>query len=93
MAAAGSTLYILLAIALFAGLMFGLALHPGGRKWRRQYEEERALRRTAEERADANERTLHEERSRRPLHPSEVRTDLDEKPVYISGRDAPITRG
>lgn len=36
-----TTQYIALAIALVAGWLFGLASHPGGRKWRQRYADER----------------------------------------------------
>lgn len=35
------TQYIALAIALVAGWLFGLASHPGGRKWKTRYAAER----------------------------------------------------
>lgn len=36
-----TTQYIALAIALVAGWLFGLASHPGGRKWKARYVAER----------------------------------------------------
>ena len=36
------TQYIALAVALIAGWLFGLASHPGGRKWKQRYADERA---------------------------------------------------
>lgn len=36
-----STQYVALAIALIAGWLFGLASHPGGRKWKTRYIAER----------------------------------------------------
>jgi hypothetical protein len=36
-----STQYIALAVALIAGWLFGLASHPGGRKWKTRYTAER----------------------------------------------------
>lgn len=35
------TQWIALAITLIAGWLFGLASHPGGRKWKQRYAEER----------------------------------------------------
>lgn len=35
------TQYLALAVALIAGWLFGLASHPGGRKWRDRYAAER----------------------------------------------------
>lgn len=35
------TQYIALAVALVAGWLFGLASHPGGRKWKTRYAAER----------------------------------------------------
>ncbi|QNE31734.1 hypothetical protein F1C10_07155 [Sphingomonas sp. NBWT7] len=35
------TQWLALAIALIAGWLFGLASHPGGRKWKQRYAEER----------------------------------------------------
>ena len=36
-----TTQYVALAIALVAGWLFGLASHPGGRKWKDRYAAER----------------------------------------------------
>jgi hypothetical protein len=36
-----TTQYVALAIALVAGWLFGLASHPGGRKWKQRYADER----------------------------------------------------
>jgi len=36
-----TTQYAALAIALIAGWLFGLASHPGGRKWQQRYADER----------------------------------------------------
>ena len=35
------TQYVALAVALIAGWLFGLASHPGGRKWKQRYADER----------------------------------------------------
>ncbi|WP_085810465.1 hypothetical protein [Sphingomonas sp. TZW2008] len=35
------TQWLALAVALIAGWLFGLASHPGGRKWKQRYAEER----------------------------------------------------
>ncbi|MDQ2878401.1 MAG: hypothetical protein M3R41_04920 [Pseudomonadota bacterium] len=82
--------WIVVALAVFGGLMFGLALHPGGKKWRLRYDDEVAKRRAAETRVTAVEQELSEERRRHTLRSDEVRGDLDHKPVYISP-DAPRT--
>jgi predicted flap endonuclease-1-like 5' DNA nuclease len=37
------TQYIVLALILVVGWLFGLASHPGGRKWRTRFEHERTL--------------------------------------------------
>ncbi|MCM8729444.1 hypothetical protein ACFO8O_00485 [Hephaestia sp. GCM10023244] len=54
------TQYAVLALLLVAGWLFGLASHPGGRKWRDRYEAEReahaAYRDQADARIDALER-------------------------------------
>lgn len=36
-----TTQYVALAIALVAGWLFGLASHPGGRRWKQRYADER----------------------------------------------------
>ena len=36
-----TTQYIALVVALIAGWLFGLASHPGGKKWKQRYAEER----------------------------------------------------
>lgn len=36
-----TTQYVALAVALVAGWLFGLASHPGGRRWKQRYAEER----------------------------------------------------
>lgn len=36
-----TTQYIALAVALVAGWLFGLASHPGGKKWKQRYADER----------------------------------------------------
>ncbi len=37
------TQWIALAVALVAGWLFGLASHPGGRKWKQRYVDERTV--------------------------------------------------
>ena len=36
-----TTQYIALVVALIAGWLFGLASHPGGKKWKQRYADER----------------------------------------------------
>ena len=36
-----TTQYVALAVALVAGWLLGLASHPGGRRWKQRYAEER----------------------------------------------------
>jgi hypothetical protein len=36
-----TTQYVALAVALIAGWLFGLASHPGGRRWKQRYVDER----------------------------------------------------
>ncbi len=38
-----TTQYVALAVALIAGWLFGLASHPGGRKWQQRYADEREV--------------------------------------------------
>ena len=58
------TQYAVLALLLVAGWFFGLASHPGGRKWRTRYEEEReahaAYRRETETQRKADAERLAE---------------------------------
>lgn len=37
------TQWLALAVALIAGWLFGLASHPGGRKWKQRYADERDI--------------------------------------------------
>ena len=37
------TQWVALAVALIAGWLFGLASHPGGRKWKQRYADEREV--------------------------------------------------
>lgn len=66
------TQFAALALALIAGWLFGLASHPGGRKWKERYAAEReahaAHRRDGETRlAEANRRTAELERENERL--------------------------
>ena len=36
-----TTQYVALVVALIAGWLFGLASHPGGKKWKQRYADER----------------------------------------------------
>lgn len=47
------TQYAALAVALIAGWLFGLASHPGGRRWKQRYAEEREAHALARKDADA----------------------------------------
>lgn len=66
-----TTQYAALAVALLAGWLFGLASHPGGRKWRERFAAERdahaATRTGLEQRlaeADARATALEQENAR-----------------------------
>ncbi|MFW2852894.1 hypothetical protein ACM61V_13345 [Sphingomonas sp. TX0543] len=66
------TQYLALAVALIAGWLFGLASHPGGRRWRDRYATERdahAATRTDADRklSEANARISELERENRRL--------------------------
>jgi hypothetical protein len=94
------TQYIALAVALFAGWLFGLASHPGGKKWKARYATERdahaaTAKRVAELEGEnarlaravpaADERVVPV-RDDRPLR--DERPVYDERPVG----DAPLSR-
>ncbi|WP_288460013.1 hypothetical protein [uncultured Sphingomonas sp.] len=93
------TQYIALAIALVAGWLFGLASHPGGKKWKARYAAERdahaaATKRIAELERDnarlAKERAAIEER-----RVAEERAVVQERPVVeerIVHDDRPLAR-
>ncbi|WP_082449498.1 hypothetical protein [Sphingomonas sp. Leaf231] len=51
-----TTQYIALAVALIAGWLFGLASHPGGRKWKTRYAAERDAHATTAKRVSELER-------------------------------------
>lgn len=48
-----TTQYVALAVALVAGWLFGLASHPGGRRWKQRYAEERDAHATTRREQDA----------------------------------------
>lgn len=48
-----TTQYVALAVALVAGWLLGLASHPGGRRWKQRYAEEREAHATARREHDA----------------------------------------
>ena len=58
------TQFLVLALVLVAGWLFGLASHPGGRKWRERYAAERdahgASRRAAEQQHAADKARIAE---------------------------------
>lgn len=56
-----TTQYVALAVALVAGWLLGLASHPGGRRWKERYAEEREAHAAARREHDAR---LAEERAR-----------------------------
>ena len=65
------TQYVVLAVIFVAGWLFGLASHPGGKRWKRRYADERdahaATRKTVDERiaaADARNAELERDNAR-----------------------------
>ena len=91
------TQYVALAVALVAGWLFGLASHPGGRRWKQRYAEEREAHavarkeqelRLAEERA-ANATTRGEHEAR--LSEERARAAELERENARLGRAAPVT--
>lgn len=48
-----TTQYVALAVALVAGWLFGLASHPGSRKWKQRYADEREAHATVRREHDA----------------------------------------
>jgi len=62
-----TTQFVALAVALVAGWLLGLASHPGGRRWKQRYADERDAHATARREhdarvAEANARTAELER-------------------------------
>ncbi len=53
------TQWLALAVALIAGWLFGLASHPGGRKWKQRYADERDVH--ARTRKDLESRVVEQE--------------------------------
>jgi len=82
------TQYAVLVLLLIAGWFFGLASHPGGRKWRVRYEEERdahaAYRKEieAQRKADADRIAALERRN------AELETDL--RAAHVAVPAAPL---
>lgn len=73
------TQYIALAIALIAGWLFGLASHPGGRKWKARYVAERDAHAVTTRRVSELERDNTRLASATPV--VEERVVRDDRPV------------
>ena len=74
-----TTQYVALAVALIAGWLFGLASHPGGRRWKQRYADER----------DAHAATRKEHDAR--LADADARAKELERENARLGRAAPVT--
>ena len=59
-----TTQYIALAVALIAGWLFGLASHPGGKKWKQRYADERNSHAETRKAQEARINELERENSR-----------------------------
>ena len=88
-----STQYAVLALLLVAGWFFGLASHPGGRKWRSRYEEERdahaAYRKEAEARREVDAKRITELERRNADLEGELRSAHAAVPAAPLPADAP----
>ena len=73
------TQYIALAVALVAGWLFGLASHPGGRKWKARYVAERDAHAVTTKRVSELER--ENDRLGRAAPVVEERVVRDERPL------------
>jgi predicted flap endonuclease-1-like 5' DNA nuclease len=87
------TQFAVLALVLVAGWLFGLASHPGGRKWRSRYEAEReahaAYRREAEARVKTSDDRVAELERRNATLESDVRAAGVAVPAAPLAADAP----
>ncbi|MBY8828207.1 hypothetical protein [Hephaestia mangrovi] len=87
------TQYAVLALLLVAGWFFGLASHPGGRKWRTRYEEEReahaAYRREVEAQRKADAERLAELESRNTALERDLRDARATTPAAPLSAEAP----
>jgi predicted flap endonuclease-1-like 5' DNA nuclease len=87
------TQYAVLALLLVAGWLFGLASHPGGRKWRTRYEEERdahaAYRREVEAREKAHAERIALLEKRNAGLESDLRAAQTAVPARALPDDAP----
>lgn len=87
---------IVLVILFFGGLLLGLGLHPGGRKWRQRFKDESdnyaQFRRDADARLrDANKRIAELEREKTSLQAAAARRPQDDPPAPMQdeARQAP----
>ena len=88
-----TTQFVVLALCLVAGWFFGLASHPGGRKWRTRYEEEReahaAYRREVEAQRKTDADRLAELERRNAALENDLRTARTAVPAAPIAADAP----
>lgn len=82
---------LIFALLFVAGLLIGLALHPGGKKWKAKLRQEEAAhartQQTADQRvkaAELRQRELETELARRPVTVDPAVANPERKPVFIS---------
>lgn len=82
---------LIFALLFVAGLLIGLALHPGGKKWKARLRQEEAAhartRQAADQRvkaAESRQRELETELARRPVTVDPAIANPERKPVFIS---------
>src|SRR3546814_21125097 len=78
------TQYAVLALLLIAGWLFGLASHPGGRKWRARYEAEREAHAAYREQTEARIDALQRENA--ALGHDRVAVPADPRPIDAPAR-------
>ena len=79
------------ALLFIAGLFIGLALHPGGKKWKAKLRQEEAAHARTQQAADQRvkaaeqrQRELETELARRPVTVDPALARPEQKPVFIS---------
>src|SRR3546814_9770872 len=83
------TQYAVLALLLIAGWLFGLASHPGGRKWRARYEAEREAHDAYREQTEARIDALQRENA--ALGHDRVAVPADPRPIDAPRSESVVT--
>ena len=84
-----TTQYVALAVALIAGWLFGLASHPGGRKWKQRYADEREAHAVTRKEYDARIAEMQREHEARAADANTRHAEIERENARI-GRPAPV---